>query len=458
MVLASLGCSGSTGADEEQVATASEALTHGSLDTTFNKTGELFANPNGDEQYNDVKIDGNGRLVAVGAILPKPGGTSAMNLKVARVLPNGTMDNTFATNGVFTYQLNSESAAYACAILPSSGNILVVGQTLHNSAEKIFVLQLTSAGKPVGTFGTGGVVELNVGTMDDSGEDISIDQNGRILIAGYTRARDGVAGSPSEYSQTWFPIVVRVLPNGTLDKTFGNQTPKNGVAEGTVVWDKYDFNSQNVFHRLILQPDGSIVGVGNGTNSTVTIAALMEKFTSAGAIDTTFGTSGRVSDAYLGVEADYRQAARLSNGNILAAGYSAETQGGEETVVAEYNPAGRLVSTFGSGGKATYLTSGSDGRSVAIQADGKILVGGAYPVNGSMNGDGGASGGGGYVLRTNPNGSLDTTFGTKGIVSLPGGVNSLALDSNQKIVGAGFVTFSVISPHSFGSALYRLLP
>jgi hypothetical protein len=158
LVAGSVGCAGSTGTDAEQVdgeqvGTESSALTAGSLDTTFNRTGKLEVNTQGGESYTDVKIDSSGRLVAVGAIQHNVQSTPprGMNLKVARVLPNGTMDTTFATNGVFSYTMNDESIAYSSAILPN-GNILVAGQTTKYgtttipSASWAFVLQLDPTG------------------------------------------------------------------------------------------------------------------------------------------------------------------------------------------------------------------------------------------------------------------------------------------------------------------------
>ena len=95
---------------------------------------------------------------------------------------------------------------------------------------------------------------------------------------------------------------------------------------------------------------------------------------------------------------------------------------------------GDLDTTFGSGGKVTTFFNFSDANSVAVQADGKIVVAGAnQPGNGSRN----------IVLaRYHANGSLDNSFGNGGIVTTSvGNFNSasgIAIQADGKIVVAGF--------------------
>jgi uncharacterized delta-60 repeat protein len=453
LMAGSLGCSGSPDGTEEALGEQSNALsTHGSLDTTFHGTGEVATYSQGGEGYKDVKIQPDGKLVAAGYITHNTQSTppSGMNIKVARVLPTGAPDTTFGKNGVASLTINDESIAFSSAILPN-GNILVVGQTTHYGSatspswSKAFILQLTSNGALDTAFGTGGVIQLKLGCCRDEAYDVKVQPDGKFLIAGDIYANAG----PSKYSSTNYPFIARLLPTGAFDTSFG----KGGIAEGTGLVYDVDENSDNTFHRILLQSNGSIVGVGHATAKNVDLgSALIERFTSAGVVDTTFGTGGRIVDNYLSIGSEYMQAALLSNGNIVAAGYSEENcLFCEETVVAQYNSAGKPVSTFGTGGKATYMTSGSGGQSVAIQTNGQILVSGQQ----------GTPGGEafGFVMRLNPTtGSPDTTFWGTGTRPLPGPVNSLALQSDGKIVGAGFVNVGTFPAPVIDSALYRLIP
>jgi uncharacterized delta-60 repeat protein len=448
----SLGCSGGPGGTEEQLGVESYTVSPapGSLDTTFHGTGELATYSQGGERYKDVKIQSDGKLVATGLIFHNAKSTppEGMNIKVARVLPTGQLDNTFGTNGVFSYELNNESFGSSSAILPN-GNILVVGQTTiygtttSPSRSLAFILQLMPNGALDTAFGTKGVIQLNLGNVSDEAFDVKVQSDGKFLVAGDT------ATFGSGHGQTNYPFIVRLLPTGAFDTSFG----KGGVAKGTGLVYDIDGNSDNTFRRILLQSNGSIIGVGHAQATNVSVyAALIERFTSAGVVDTTFGTSGRIIDNYADIQAEYMQSTFLSNGNLVAVGYAEQTSGTNETVVAQYNSAGKPVTTFGSGGKATYVTGsgGSYGESVAVQTNGQILVSsgaGAFMAQPT-----------GSVTRLNPTtGKLDTTFWGTGTRPLPGPVESLALQSDGKIVGAGALVPSW-SPPVWDSCLYRLIP
>jgi uncharacterized delta-60 repeat protein len=430
LMLGSLGCSGSPGT-EENLGTENAALKSGSLAWTLATTSQ------GGEEYYDVKVQPNGSLIAAGYIL-EGNPPTGMNLKVARVTSAGHLDTTFAKGGVFSYALNNESEAFSTATL-SNGNILVVGQTItyaantSNSRTKAYILQLNSAGQLVTSFGTRGVIQLNIGCCDDSANDIVVQPDGKFLIAGYTSVYGSPPG-PSQYSATKYPMVARLLSTGAFDTSFGTK----GVAKGTGLIYDIDANSDNTFHRVILQPNGRIIGIGHGQNPNTYYSALLERFTSAGVVDTTFGTGGSINDTSI---SEYNRAQLLSNGNIVAAGNAGQT------VVAQYSSAGKLVTTFGKGGKAT-LSTPIDGRSVAIQADGKIVVSGESTATGAVTG---------AIARLLSAGSPDTSFGASGIAALSGPVNSLALQSNGQIVGAGHIPNA--SPPPYGdSVLYSLNP
>jgi uncharacterized delta-60 repeat protein len=445
LILGSLGCSGSPGGNEE-TGIESNALTSGSLNWTVSTTSL------GGEGYTDVKIQPNGNLVAAGWILHT--GANGMDLKVARVLPTGHWDTTFAKGGVFSYEIgNNGSTANSTATL-SNGNILVVGQTTVSSQNKAFILQLNSAGQLATSFGTGGFLQLNIGCCDDSANDIVVQPDGKFLIAGYTNVK--VAGK----GPTSYPMIVRLLPTGAFDTSFG----QNGIAKGPIEYNA-GLISRNTFYRLILQPNGSIIGVGSGGDSTspppAESATLVDRFTSAGVLDTTFGTGGKILDDYHTGVAEYKQAQLLSNGNIVTAGYIFPTVAPNptttyQTVVAQYSSAGKLVTTFGSGGKVIFPSGAtnyqSHGQSVAIQADGKILVGGT--TDNTMSGQPG-----GAIARLNPNGSFDTTFASAGTKHLSAMINSLALQSNGTIFGAGELATGKTPPAPVGdSVLYSLNP
>ncbi len=93
---------------------------------------------------------------------------------------------------------------------------------------------------------------------------------------------------------------------------------------------------------------------------------------------------------------------------------------------------GDLDATFGFGGKVLWDSPNNlnyYGKAVAVQPDGKILVAGTENNIGY--------GGGSRIIRFNPNGTLDSTFGTNGIITFPGIANGIAIQPDGKIVVAG---------------------
>lgn len=122
--------------------------------------------------------------------------------------------------------------------------------------------------------------------------------------------------------------------------------------------------------------------------------------------------------------------AMQSDGKIVAAGDSYNDNNGWSFALVRYNSNGSLDTTFGTGGKV--LTNiGAGIRDIVIQGDGKIVAAGYSYVSPNN-----------FVLvRYNSNGSLDTNFGSGGMVltTLGGGVSALAVQATDgKIVAAGY--------------------
>lgn len=154
----------------------------------------------------------------------------------------------------------------------------------------------------------------------------------------------------------------------------------------------------------------------------------------AGDLDPTFGSGGRVITDFFGKSDGARAVAIQPDGKIVAAGSvnSAETFG-----LARYNADGSLDSTFGSGGKVftDLLVGTADAEAIAIQKDGKLVVGGtsfSLNVNDFV------------IARYNKDGSLDSTFGSGGVVTTDffgsfDDLSDIAIQSDDKIVAAGQV-------------------
>jgi uncharacterized delta-60 repeat protein len=166
---------------------------------------------------------------------------------------------------------------------------------------------------------------------------------------------------------------------------------------------------------------------------------------SAGTLDSSFGTSGTVTtdfDSYssligLAIQPD---------GKVVIAGTS-----GSDFALARYNPDGTLDTSFGTDGEVTTDFTTSDGaNSLVLQPDGKIVVAGQAW-------DSTISGHDFAVVRYNADGSLDTGFGTDGMVHTDFGggstANSIVLQPDGKMIVAGYA-FSTSTNDDFALARY----
>ena len=179
-----------------------------------------------------------------------------------------------------------------------------------------------------------------------------------------------------------------------------------------------------------------------------------------GDLDPTFGTGGMLMTD-INRSTDIANAVAIqADGKLVVVGtaYKQNDFSGEDFVVTRHNTDGTLDNTFGVMGKVRTDFPGLAAvpSSVVIQPDGKIVVaGGAFPLFTFL--------GNFEVVRYNPNGSLDTSFGDGGIVTtiFPQGSYAfdLALQSDGKIIAAGtvFVDFDPgeMSDTDFALARYN---
>jgi uncharacterized delta-60 repeat protein len=190
---------------------------------------------------------------------------------------------------------------------------------------------------------------------------------------------------------------------GCLDTTFG--------LNGLVTTDTNGPNiNQDRAEAMVIQSDGKIVTAGSTystASGTLSIDFLVVRYNTDGSLDTSFGDAdplnpplhrGYVVTSF-GTGVDQAHVALLQpDGKIVVGGYSGSTF---STAIARYNTDGTLDPTFGSGGKV--FVDVPDARSMAMQSDSKLLLGG--DVGDSF-----------VVARLNPNGTFDSGFGTGGKV------------------------------------------
>lgn len=234
------------------------------------------------------------------------------------------------------------------------------------------------------SFGGSGIVQTDAGGPT-SGFALAVQADGRIVCAG------GVDSSA---------VLVRYLPNGSLDASFGSG--------GIVVQDYLDYC---VFGQVLVQPDGKIVAAGRSQDSYSNFFVM--RFFADGTVDNAFGIAGTgiVNISFAPLNCLLADLAIQSDGKILFTG-STTTGSNSSVRVIRLTTDGLTDGGFGAGaGTATITVSTTidSGRSLAVQSDGKVLVGFNSLSSGQLDM---------AVARLLTNGSLDPTFGSSGIMVL----------------------------------------
>jgi len=344
---------------------------------------------------------------------------------------SGTLDNTFGTGGIVTTTIGSSYASGRSIAIQSDGKIVVAGYYSNGSNYDFALVRYNSNGILDATFGTNGIVSTPIGSFDDNGNSVVIQNDGKIIVVGYSNN-----GTNNDF------VVVRYNSNGVLDNNFGTG--------GKITTD---FGSTNDYaYSVAIQSDGKIIVAGKSSNGAYAFA--IARYNIDGSLDNTFGTGGKLTTFFGSGNAEGYSVAIQSDGKIVVAGSSYNGTNFDFALV-RYNSNGTLDNNFGlSGIVSTDFYGHSDlAYSVVIQNDSKIVLAGCFN-NGSSEHF--------AIARYNSNGTLDNTFNSNGkvvtyILSPGDYANSVAIHSDGKIVVGGYSYqnplnhFSLVQYNSDGS-------
>ncbi|MBP7166693.1 MAG: T9SS type A sorting domain-containing protein [Bacteroidia bacterium] len=270
----------------------------GVLDATFNSTGVLWVDMTGantqPDAANAVDIDSSGNIWAAG--VTRTGSTPLDNdFAVVKVLPNGTLDPSFDTDGKKLFN-PSGFAEFSRGIKVQTDGKIVVGGT---AGSNMYLIRFDSTGVLDPTFNTTGTVNIQFQTSSDMGA-MSIDNNGKIVVAGkLITSNSNVA-------------TARYLPTGLFDPTYGF----NG---------KYFYNignSATVINDIHIGPTNKITLGGFVRDSAQLNNFIATRIESNGTLDLTFNGLGVVSQAVIpgAVDEEGNGLAVLADDRIMVTG------------------------------------------------------------------------------------------------------------------------------------------
>ncbi len=376
----------------------------GSLDTTFqNGMNGVGGNP---RYVVSMAVQTNGQVL-IGGVFTSVNGVGRTN--IARLNADGSLDNTFLNGmtGVGGWEVFSLA-------MQTDGKVLIGGDFESvNGVSRTNIARLNEDGS-LDTGFLNGMKGANSYVRS-----IAALEGGKVLIGGEFTSVNGTNRGR----------IARLNTDGSLDTAFGNGA--SGV-NGPTDSDTIGVSS------IVTQGDGKLIIGGwgfdtvNGTNRT-----RIARLNTDGSLDAGFQSW----DARVIVNSPFSisSVAVQSNGMVLIAGGFTNVNGLTRNRVARLKTDGSLDTGFQNGMSGVTANAGNTPwvNSVAIQPDGKVLIGGGFnAVNGTSRNQ---------IARLNPDGTLDTTFqnGTAGVV---GAVYSVTFDQYGRVlIGGRFDTVNGVT-------------
>jgi uncharacterized delta-60 repeat protein len=343
----------------------------------------------------------------------------------------GVLDPTFGTNGVVVTDLGSSSDTGINIALQPDGKIIMLGSAQLDSSDPYYrtpiILRYNPDGTLDNTFGTGGKLIISIDRF--RAVKVALQSNGKLVVGG---------------SMSGGLALARYTSNGTLDATFGT----NGV---TIAGQTE--NGSRLLGDLVIQPDGKIVAAGTWETYGNHYPGVIARFNENGTLDESFGL--KIPEFPNGLHHYFRGVALQSDGKIIMSGSMLTEDEGDGTIALgrfTTGPDPWFDPTFGTNGTVvTPLDGFEHGQgALAIQTDGKIVIAGTLYDYSADTGDL-------VIARYNSNGTPDTTFAGSGIVLTDFGPddagNDVEVQRDGKILVAGKTSsnFLLVRYNSDGS-------
>jgi uncharacterized delta-60 repeat protein len=297
---------------------------------------------------------------------------------------NYRADLTFNTGTGFVDQVNTIT-------IQSDGKVLVGGSfNNYNGVQVNCITRLNPDGTRDLTFNTGTGFDYQVNT-------ITLQSDGKILVGGLFQSYNGTSQNN----------LTRLNTDGSIDLTFNTGTG-------------FDYQ----VNTITLQSDGKILVGGKFQSYNGTSQNDLTRLNTDGSIDLTFN----IGTGFNSVLDQVNTITLQSDGKVLVGGWFLNYNGSPAKWLIRLNPDGTRDLTFNTG-------TGFDNQvnTITLQSDGKILVGGSFPIYNGVQVN--------CITRLNPDGTRDLTFNTGTGFDDP--VNTITIQSDGKVlVGGSFNNYN----------------
>jgi uncharacterized delta-60 repeat protein len=318
--------------------------------------------------FNTVAIQSDSRIMVAGT--QKNAGI--FSIITNRYTATGVLDPSFNVIGSHLVTISSNTQAVSLT-LQADNKIIVTGSVVENGVSDIVLIRFNTDGTRDNTFGTNGIARLS------HGEGIMSYQS---IISGSTTVTVGEVVLQGKRT----PTIIRTLNDGSLDTTFGSTgivtTPLSQAA---------------AFSSVAQQSTGRLIAGGMLHDR----EWIFIGYTSTGSIDTTFGING-IQIIELGRDARLNHLI-LDSDTIIACGKTLS-----HITLVRLTANGTLDTSFGTNGIVrTIVENQSSANSITLESPSNNLVVSGF-INQNL-----------ATIKYLSNGTIDTTFGDQGIVSIP---------------------------------------
>lgn len=333
----------------------------------------------------------------------------------------GAIDPSFSNDGKVWYDFGFQDNITDITVQPADQKLVAVGTALSPAfAGQLLVLRLNPDGSPDTQFGTNGSVIITTFT-ESYAYDVKVLSDGKLLIAGASANEQFVFSG----------LLMRLLPDGSLDTGFGT----NGMIS-------LDLQGGDDFvYDMQLDAQGRIVLAGKSINAQFQNQPFVMRLNGDGSPDASFGNQGLSLLPVSNEDNVFNRVAIDAQGRIVACGHYGLplTQTGQfnlDVLVARFTDSGVLDASFASNGSlilpisAEYVEAGM---AMDLDAQGHIYVGG-YTTQTDFSFDA-------ILMKLDANGALVNGFGNNGVVVFDQNVQDVYYDlkigSDQKLYACG---------------------
>jgi len=327
------------------------------LDATFGVDGRIAtAVGNYEDNAYAVALQQDGKILVGGA----SSNGADYDFALVRYNRDGSLDPAFNFNGMTTTQVGRGDDEIAALAVQKDGYIVAAGYTVQDGNRDFALVRYAPDGQCDPSFGLDGIVITGYGTLDDEITAITLDDEGRIVIAGYST---GTAGR--------VVVVGRYLANGELDVSFGfDGISVTGIGDDALA------------RSIDVDEKGRILVAGSYFHADHTEVMVL-RFTDSGELDATFGVEGLALTGYFQDSTEGFGVKLHSSGAILVAG-AVSSPGGLDAALFKFSDDGQPDTGFGNNGMMAIEASLEDDMALALDIkEDVVYLSGFTTVNGA---------------------------------------------------------------------------